>query len=125
MPNDAPYRDGLPQAKPQRPPSATNFGLNSIALVIVLATILLLRTRTKPFGDEVLVLCGAVAIPVVAMDIFILKVHRRASTGLNWDQTFAPDFGRVLTKLHHGERGGHTAPYFRLGHANRPPHNRC
>jgi protein-S-isoprenylcysteine O-methyltransferase Ste14 len=99
MPNDAPYRDGLPQAKPQRPPSATNFGLNSIALVIVLATILLLRTRTKPFGDEVLVLCGAVAIPVVAMDIFILKVHRRASTGLNWDQTFAPDFGRVLTKL--------------------------
>jgi hypothetical protein len=50
-------------------------------------------------GDEVLILCGAVAIPVIAMDIVILKVHRRASTGLDWDKTFAPDFGRVLTKL--------------------------
>jgi protein-S-isoprenylcysteine O-methyltransferase Ste14 len=99
MPNDAPYRDGSPLAKPVCPPSATNFGLNSLALVIVLGTIWLLRARSKPFGDEVLILCGSVAIPVIAMDILILKVHRRASTGLDWDQTFAPDFGRVFTKV--------------------------
>jgi protein-S-isoprenylcysteine O-methyltransferase Ste14 len=94
MSNDAP-----PESKPSCPPSATNFGLNSIALAVVLGTIWILRNRPKPFGDEVLVLCGAVAIPVILMDILFLKVHRRASTGLDWDQTFAPDIGRVLTKL--------------------------
>jgi len=99
MPNDAPFRGGPPEAKLGCPPSATNFGLNSIAVLIVVGTIGLLRARSKPFGDEVLVLCGAVAIPIIAMDVVFLKVHRRPSTGLDWDQIFAPDFGRVLTKL--------------------------
>jgi protein-S-isoprenylcysteine O-methyltransferase Ste14 len=99
MTNDAPYRDGPPSEKPVRPRSATNFGLNSIALLVVLGTIAVLRARSKPFGDEVLVLCGAVAIPVVVMDIVFLKVHRRPSTGLDWEQAFTPDFGRVLTKI--------------------------
>jgi protein-S-isoprenylcysteine O-methyltransferase Ste14 len=101
MPNEVttPYRDAEPDAKPRCPTSATNFGLNSIALCIVLGTIYFLRSRGKGMGDEVLILCGAVAIPIVAMDLLILKVHRRASTGIDWDKTFAPDFGRVLTKL--------------------------
>jgi protein-S-isoprenylcysteine O-methyltransferase Ste14 len=94
MPNDV-----TPDAKPGCPTSATNFGLNSIAVCIVLGTIYFLRSRGKPMGDEVLILCGAVAIPIIAMDLVILKVHRRASTGLDWDKTFAPDIGRVLTKL--------------------------
>jgi protein-S-isoprenylcysteine O-methyltransferase Ste14 len=88
-----------PDAKPRCPTSATNFGLNSIALCIVLGTIYFLRSRGKPVGDEVLILCAAVAVPIIAMDLVILKVHRRASTGLDWDKTFAPDIGRVLTKL--------------------------
>jgi protein-S-isoprenylcysteine O-methyltransferase Ste14 len=99
MSNDAPYRVAPPEAKPGRPPSATHFGLNLIALAIVLGTMWVLRHQSKPSGEEVLILCGAVAIPIIAMDILILKVHRRASTGLDWDQTFAPDFGRVLTKI--------------------------
>ena len=94
MPNDV-----TPDAKPGCPTSATNFGLNSIALCVVLGTIYFLRSRGKPVGDEVLILCAAVAIPVIAMDVVILKVHRRPSTGLDWDKTFAPDIGRVLTKL--------------------------
>jgi protein-S-isoprenylcysteine O-methyltransferase Ste14 len=99
MPSDAPYRDPRPPATPRCPPSATNFGLNLIALAIVLGTMWILRSRAKPFGDEVLILCCAVAVPVIAMDILFLKVHRRASTGLDWDQTFAPDLGRVATKF--------------------------
>jgi protein-S-isoprenylcysteine O-methyltransferase Ste14 len=94
-----PYRTGNLDTETPCPTSATNFGLNSIALCLVLGTIYFLRSRGKAVGDEVLILCGAVAIPVIAMDLLILKVHRRPSTGLDWDQTFAPDVGRVLTKL--------------------------
>ena len=81
------------------PKSATHFGLNTIALGVVLATFWYLRSRDKPLGSEVLVLAGAVAIPIVFFDIFVLKVHRRPSTGLDWDKAFAPDAGRVLTKI--------------------------
>ena len=106
MANDvpSPYRENLgpPPTPVSCPTSATNFGLNTIALCIVLGTLYFLRMRGKggaAVGDEVLILCGAVAIPVIAMDVLILKVHRRASTGLDWDREFAPNFGRVLTKL--------------------------
>jgi protein-S-isoprenylcysteine O-methyltransferase Ste14 len=40
-----------------------------------------------------------VAVPVLIFDIFVLKVHRRESTGIDWDQVFAPSFARVATKL--------------------------
>jgi hypothetical protein len=102
MANDvtSPTRENVgPPSKAVCPKSATHFGLNTIALCIVLGTLYFLRSRGKAVGDEVLILCGAVAIPVIAMDVLILKVHRRASTGLDWDKTFTPDFGRVLTKL--------------------------
>ena len=102
MANDvtSPTRENIgPPSKSVCPTSATHFGLNTIALCIVLGTLYFLRSRGRAVGDEVLILCGAVALPVIAMDILILKVHRRASTGLDWDRTFAPDFARVLTKL--------------------------
>jgi len=101
MPNEVtnPYREVEPEAKPRCPPSATNFGLCTIALVLVIGTIYFLKSRGRTMGDEVLILCGAVAIPIIAMDILILKVHRRASTGLDWDKAFDPSFGRVATKL--------------------------
>jgi protein-S-isoprenylcysteine O-methyltransferase Ste14 len=86
------------EAKLRRPPSVTNFGFNMIAVVVVLGAMWFLRMK-KPDINEVLVLGGAVAIPIVLMDTLILKVHRRESTGLDWDQVFAPDFGRVATKL--------------------------
>jgi protein-S-isoprenylcysteine O-methyltransferase Ste14 len=80
------------------PPSATHFGINLLALAIVLGAMWFLRQH-KARLDEVLVLGGAVAVPVILLDVLVLKVHRRASTGLDWDQVFKPDFGRVATKL--------------------------
>ncbi len=38
-------------------------------------------------------------LPIVLLDVFVLRVHRRSSTGLDWDRSPAPDVGRVATKL--------------------------
>ncbi|MGH7295155.1 MAG: isoprenylcysteine carboxyl methyltransferase, partial [Polyangiaceae bacterium] len=94
-PEDAPATS---KTKSLPPPSATHFGFNLIALAIVLGAMWALRSQ-KHHLDEVLVLGSAVAVPIILLDILVLKVHRRASTGLDWDQVFAPDFGRVATKL--------------------------
>ena len=93
-----------PAAQGPKPPvtlprSATHFGLNSVALGIVLATFWYLRARQTPLQNEVLVLAASVAIPVVLLDVFFLKVHRRSTTGLDWDKPFALDLGRVITKI--------------------------
>ena len=81
------------------PKSVTHFGLNSIALLIVLATMYALRANVLKVKDPVLTLCGAVAIPIILFDVLVLKVHRRATTGLDWDREFTPNFERVVTKL--------------------------
>jgi protein-S-isoprenylcysteine O-methyltransferase Ste14 len=81
------------------PPSASHFGLNCITLGIVLATLYWLRTHHRTLQDDILVLCGAVALPTIAIDVFILKTHKRDSTGLDWDRPFEIHFGRVITKM--------------------------
>lgn len=89
-----------PHVIPARPPkSVTNYGLNTIALVIVLGTMYLLRTYPKLARDPVMALCAAVAVPVVTLDVLVLKVHRRASTGLDWERDFAPSLERVVLKV--------------------------
>jgi protein-S-isoprenylcysteine O-methyltransferase Ste14 len=35
----------------------------------------------------------------VLLDVLVLKVHRRESTGIDWDRDFKPNIPRVLTKL--------------------------
>ena len=97
-------------AKPQLPASVTHFGLNSIALAVILGVLLAMRSKVicrvpficTPAGeikDPVFYLWCAVAIPIVALDLFVLRVHRRSSTGLDWDKPAAFDMPRVLTKL--------------------------
>ena len=89
-----------PQATPDKPPkSVTHFGLNTIALVIVLVTMYLLRHYPKLARDPVGTLCAAVAVPVVLLDVMVLKVHRRATTGLDWDKAFTPSLERVILKV--------------------------
>jgi protein-S-isoprenylcysteine O-methyltransferase Ste14 len=115
--------------KTRLPKSATNFGLNCVALGIVMLCMYFIRTGRIQFSGppvgwgeafsnffhtgrvvfsgppndvgsrEVLFLAGAVAVPVLLFDILVLKVHRRDSTGLDWDRAFQIDVGRVLTKL--------------------------
>jgi protein-S-isoprenylcysteine O-methyltransferase Ste14 len=107
------------------PKSVTHFGLNSIALAIVLGTMYALRAKVLGMPesvlvwckahqmpgpviavceglrapDPVLVLCAAVAVPVVLLDILVLRVHRRETTGLDWDNDFSPSLERVVLKV--------------------------
>ncbi len=81
------------------PPSVTSFGLNLIALAVLLGTLFFLRTRHVTNYDPMIVLMTSLSIPIVVIDLFVLKVHRRESTGLEWDGARPTDFGRVLTKL--------------------------
>jgi isoprenylcysteine carboxyl methyltransferase (ICMT) family protein YpbQ len=91
--------DTLSGAKPRLPASATNFGLNLVGLAAILGTLAFLRTRSYSLQDNVFALLGAAAVPIVILDVLVLRVHRRASTGLDWDKPFTPDYGRVATKL--------------------------
>ena len=81
------------------PKSATSFGLNLIALAVLIGATFWVRRH--PFGlqDEVLILFLAWSIPVLVFDIAFLKVHRNKTTGLDWDKPWAPSAVRVLTKL--------------------------
>jgi protein-S-isoprenylcysteine O-methyltransferase Ste14 len=88
-----------PIAKQGPPPSATHFGLNTIALLISLGSLYFLRHRDLGIENDMLVMLGGVIIPVVLLDVLVLKVHRRASAGLDWDRQFEPNVGRVGTKL--------------------------
>jgi protein-S-isoprenylcysteine O-methyltransferase Ste14 len=87
------------EAKPRLPASSTHFGLNLVGLAAMLGALAFLRQH--PFGiqDNVLVLLGAMAVPIIVLDVLVLKVHRRPSTGLDWDKPWTPDYGRVGTKL--------------------------
>ena len=80
------------------PKSVTSFGLNSIALFIVLGVMYGLRIKAIKL-DSVGVLCAAVAVPVIVLDVLVLKVHKRASTGLDWEREFAPSLERVILKV--------------------------
>jgi protein-S-isoprenylcysteine O-methyltransferase Ste14 len=94
MPEDAP-----PESKSTLPASVTHFGLNSIATCLALGTLFFLRRHDLGLENDMLVLMGAAAIPVIVMDVLFLRVHRRSSTGLDWGKDFSPDPGRVATKL--------------------------
>ena len=80
------------------PKSVTHFGLNSIALLIVLGTMYALRTKLLK-ADPVFVLCCAVAVPVVVLDVLVLNVHKRSTTGIDWDRAFTPSLERVILKV--------------------------
>ena len=92
-------QDNISEAKPRLPASATHFGLNLVGLASILGTLVFLRTRSFSLQDNVFALLGAAAVPIVLLDVLVLKVHRRASTGLDWDKPFTPDYARIGTKL--------------------------
>lgn len=82
-----------------KPSSATHFGLNALALACLGGAIALLHGRPMDGDLRVLLLLLAAAVPAGIGDLAILKVHRRASTGLDWERPFAFSLARVLTKL--------------------------
>ncbi len=92
-------QEAASDAKPRLPPSATHLGINLIGLVVVFATIYVMRARHAPVGDAVFALVMATALPIILLDVLVLKVHRRESTGIDWDKPFDFNAGRLATKL--------------------------
>jgi protein-S-isoprenylcysteine O-methyltransferase Ste14 len=82
-----------------RPASATHFFLYFPALACVLATIAFLRHAGWTRPQEVALALAAVTIPIVLVDLLVLRVHRRASTGLDWSRRTDPSIARTATKL--------------------------
>jgi protein-S-isoprenylcysteine O-methyltransferase Ste14 len=72
-----------------------------VSLAVVLGVMYALRFKLIGMQDRnpVMLLCASVAVPVVLLDVLVLKVHLRKTTGLDWEKPFAPAWGRVGTKL--------------------------
>ena len=49
--------------------------------------------------DDMLILLASVSVPVILIDVLVLRVYRNKSTGLEWDKSQPPDLARVATKL--------------------------
>jgi protein-S-isoprenylcysteine O-methyltransferase Ste14 len=81
------------------PPSVTHYGYNLLGALGALAALALLRARHASGPDAVLAVFAAGVAPIVLADLLVLRVHRRASAGLDWEGPGAPDLWRVLTKL--------------------------
>jgi hypothetical protein len=88
-----------PSGKSGPPASATHFGLNLVALCVSLGSLYFLRQRDLGLENDMLVMLGGAAVPVIVLDLLVLKVHRRPSTGLDWDRAFEPSPSRVATKM--------------------------
>jgi protein-S-isoprenylcysteine O-methyltransferase Ste14 len=92
-------QEAVSESKVSLPTSATNFGLNLIGLAVVLATIYVLRQQHAEAGVAVFALTTACAVPIILLDVVVLRVHRRESTGIDWDKPYDFDLGRLVTKL--------------------------
>jgi protein-S-isoprenylcysteine O-methyltransferase Ste14 len=85
--------------KASPPPSVTSFGLNLVGALAAILALLVLHERHTSGPAAVLLVCAAGVVPIVLLDVLVLRVHRRASTGLDWDRSPSPDLARVATKL--------------------------
>jgi protein-S-isoprenylcysteine O-methyltransferase Ste14 len=81
------------------PSSAVDFRAGLVGLGFLICAVALLHRRPLSTELRVLALAAAVLVPIAIVDFAVLKVHRRASTGLDWSRRFQLDVRRVLTKL--------------------------
>jgi protein-S-isoprenylcysteine O-methyltransferase Ste14 len=87
-------------SSPRPPPSATHYGINLLGVFAALVAIVFLRERHDSSTSAILTVCVAGVVPIVALDVLLLRVHRRASTGLDWDRpSSSANVGRCATKL--------------------------
>ncbi|MDP9002931.1 MAG: isoprenylcysteine carboxyl methyltransferase [Myxococcota bacterium] len=85
--------------EPRLPASVTSFRLNLVALGALLGSLYFLRQRHLSSMDDMLLLLASVSVPVILLDVLVLRVHRRASAGLEWDKPNPPAIARVATKI--------------------------
>lgn len=85
----------------ERPPSATGAWAALAVLLAFLGAVVLLRVA-QPFGNNAvhsaLLMVALMAGAVSAVDLWVYRVHRRASTGMNMAR-WAPSWPRTLTKF--------------------------
>jgi protein-S-isoprenylcysteine O-methyltransferase Ste14 len=80
------------------PPSVTDLRHNLVGLgSMLLATAVVVGWNVDP-DVAVPILMAATAVPIVALDVARLGVHRRPSTGIDFSTPRAPDPGRVAIK---------------------------
>jgi protein-S-isoprenylcysteine O-methyltransferase Ste14 len=70
-----------------------------ICLAFLVGVVFALRAKVIHVPNPVIFLAAATTIPVVFFDVVVLKVHRRESTGLDWDRPFEVMWTRVALKL--------------------------
>jgi protein-S-isoprenylcysteine O-methyltransferase Ste14 len=103
-PESPPVSSPSPVARPlSPPPSAESFALNCIALVSVIGMVYAIHEvpalNKLPVPVRVSLVALATVLPVGVLDLLVLKVHRRPSTGLDWDKPFDLNLERVFNKL--------------------------
>lgn len=91
----------LPAAavKPRPPPSVTHFGYNLVGVAGALVALWVFREAQFSGPNAVLLVCAAGVLPILLLDVVVLRVHRRQSTGLDWNKVASSDTPRCLTKL--------------------------
>lgn len=82
-----------------RPASATSTWINLIGMAALLGTLYGLHGSSLSVVDQTFLAIYALAMPILLLELYFLRVHRRDSTGLAWDRPWQPAPGRVLTKL--------------------------
>jgi steroid 5-alpha reductase family enzyme len=89
-------REALP---PPPPESATNFGLCCLVLLVSIGTAVWLKLSppANP-ADSVLWLAASIAVPMMLLDLLVLRVHRRDSTGLDWDRPWGEALSESLQR---------------------------
>jgi protein-S-isoprenylcysteine O-methyltransferase Ste14 len=93
----SPTTDARPKSRPPR--SVTHFGVNMLGALAALVTLYVLHEQRMSGPNAVLVVCAAGVVPIILLDVLVLRVHRRETTGIDWDKDPTPDVGRCLTKL--------------------------
>ena len=90
--NRAVYPRGLPASVTET--SVTYLGLGGFALGL-----LAVRNFHPSPVAEILLILALTAVPMLLMDILVLKVHRRSTTGLDWGRVADFSVGRSAIKI--------------------------
>ncbi|MBI3774310.1 MAG: hypothetical protein HY273_01935 [Gammaproteobacteria bacterium] len=86
-------------ARPMLPPSCTSFPIALSGSVAFLAALFALRfAQMESVAAALLVLC-AYALPIVMLDLLLLRTYARATTGLDYAIGNAINWRRVSVKL--------------------------
>ena len=94
----SPYRS-VTNWTPRLPKSATNYGINLVGVVAALIALYVLHERHESGSNAILIVCAAGVVPIILLDVLVLRVHRRESTGIDWDREPTPNLARCATKL--------------------------